>query len=991
MAPKRQPGQRQGQLWLRAHMNPYFFVAMRDEPEALVILARELDTLRHNRRILLADRPTSLILATVSTPGSLYDTLTLRNVAEREISYAMFAHSAAPLPGQAAPLEIQRFEFDRKRDDEISGNYDVEVPAAIQRRINGALRQECPGLARHAATPLLNILWSNNPGYVRISPPIRVARTLFLFHEARQRGGLYLDCQPLDDGSGETRVAFAVGNPPQRDFLQQVLEVFHRLDLGISRAYCLTVSDGIHPYFLSTFYVRGRDGAALTAAAALGKRLREELCNTQLLATTSPVYGEFVAKGVMSGAEASLVDAFICFCHTSLAHSQPDRYDLVVVRRAFHANPQLTRQLVGLFRLRFDPEEHDRDVRYPVALADAEAAVAGYHTGRRHLDETRRTIFGCALLLIRHTLKSNACVLEKQALAFRLDPVYLSELGAEFTADLPAAPPFRVTFFFSRAGFAYHVGFSDIARGGWRTVIARSQDDLLTGAATLFRETFVLAHTQHAKNKDIYEGGSKLVALLDTTDLQSGSDDAAVETIRLYKLQYGIASAFFDLFVTRDGVASHPAVVDYYRDDEAIELGPDENMHDIMVEEIARMARRRGYLLGAGIMSSKQVGINHKEFGVTSTGVVTFAEITMAELGIDLRRDPCRVKLTGGPNGDVAGNAIRLLLERAPQVQLVLILDGSAALVDPAGASHDELRRILLRHDLAAFDPQALHPGGMLLYRSGSRKDGLCRRYRKVTRTADGLSEEWISSDEFAMLYGELIFNVPADLFIPAGGRPETIDDQNWARFLAADGTPSARAIVEGANSFLTPQARLELQRRGVLIMRDAAANKCGVISSSYEIIANLLLDDAEFLAHKGRYVDDVLAILVKRAGDEARLILKRRRDHPECLCTEISDALSSEINSLYARLFAWFQAHPERTLREPYRRALLAHLPAMLRDEPRFRRRLRRLPPKYRAAILAAEIGSSLIYRGDRDADFLDLVQLHLQRNFSQSALLEY
>jgi len=56
-----------------------------------------------------------------------------------------------------------------------------------------------------------------------------------------------------------------------------------------------------------------------------------------------------------------------------------------------------------------------------------------------------------------------------------------------------------------------------------------------------------------------------------------------------------------------------------------------------------------------------------------------------------------------------------------------------------------------------------------------------------------------------------------------------------------------------------------------------------------------------------------------------------------------------------------------------------------MLREEPVFRRRLKQLPPKYRAAILAAEIASSLVYRGDHDSDFFDLLQLHLQRNFPQ------
>ena len=116
--------------------------------------------------------------------------------------------------------------------------------------------------------------------------------------------------------------------------------------------------------------------------------------------------------------------------------------------------------------------------------------------------------------MIRHTLKTNAFVAEKHALAFRLDPRYLDDLGEMFTSGLPPERPFRVTFFFTRNALGFHVGFSDIARGGWRTVIARTWDDVVTAANTLFREVYVLAHTQHIKNKDIYEGGSKMVTLL---------------------------------------------------------------------------------------------------------------------------------------------------------------------------------------------------------------------------------------------------------------------------------------------------------------------------------------------------------------------------------------------------------------------------------------------------------------------------------------------
>lgn len=976
----KQPSERAAnRQWLREQMNPYFFVSMKDEPEAMQLLERELGSLKFNKRLLLADREKSLIVAMNNVPGSLYESL--RRILEREISYAMIAHSEGGLPGSDRTLEIQRFEFDRKSNEEIIVGKDVLVPEAIRRKVRADLQKNYPEFDMKDFDRLLRIVWLNNETYVRISSPSRVAQVLQLFQKGNRSNGLYLDMEPMEGGK-ESRVHFAVGNPPQKEFLVQVFEVFNRLDLGVNRAYCLTVSNGYHPYFLGTFYVRRRDQKLLERDSALFNELQQELYNTQIISTRSYAYREFVTTKVMPGEDASLVNAFISFCHSNLAHNQPDRFGLEDVQSAFHCHPEIGLQLVNLFRARFDPALADREVRYENVLAETRRAVAEYNTGHRYLDEIRQQIFRCALIFITNTLKTNFFVTSKQALAFRLNPAYLDELGSTFTSDLPAAKPFRVTFFFSRFGFGYHIGFSDIARGGWRTVIARTPDDFITSANTLFRENFVLAHTQHLKNKDIYEGGSKLVMILDASDLNRAGE-REMETTRLYKLQYGVINAFLDIFVTENGVVKHPQVVDYYREEEPIEIGPDENMHDSMIEAIAYLSRQRGYILGMGIISSKKIGINHKEYGVTSTGVVSFAEITMQELGIDIRKDSYSIKFTGGPNGDVAGNAIRLLLERSPLVQFRLILDGTAALFDPEGADHDALRRIVLKDDLDAFAPEALHPGGFMLFRSGSRKDGLRELYRKVTKTATGLQEEWISIDEFSREFGELIFTVQADLFIPGGGRPETIDISNWERFFLPDGSPSAKVIIEGANSFITPDARVQLQRRGVIIMRDASANKCGVISSSYEIIANLLLTEKEFLEQKERYVADVLDILQMRAEDEARLILARHRQQPTLLYTEISDALSNEINGHYARLFAFFQKHPDLCLTPLYRRVILSHLPRIMREDARYRRRLSQLPQKYRFAILAAEIGSSMVYKTDQEAAFEDAIRLHLARNF--------
>ncbi len=969
--------------WLFANMHPYFFITMKEEADAIAQLAGKLHLLLRERKITLTDQDKKLILARVDIPGSLYDTL--KTLREREVSYAEMSHSYSPIPGIGHDLEIQRFEFDRKGHEEIAGADEIEIPSKIRKSVQAMMRRLYPGFDFESFDSMLRLLWLNNEGYVRISPPERIARVMHLYQEGKRHDGLYLDVETKEDGAHhlESRLLFSVGNPPQQEFLTQVGEIFQRLDIGVRRSYSLIINTGIHPYFLGTFYVLTHSGELVEKGGELFEKLKTELYNTQILSTESPAYTDFVAHRVMTGEEASLTDAFAAFCHTVLAHSQPDRFGKGFVREAFHSEPDLTLKLIDLFRNKFDPDIKEREPLYDKSLEEAESLLDAYNTGHRYLDETRKTVFRAALAFIKHTLKTNFFVPEKHALAFRLDPVFLSELTSDFTADLPEETPFRITFFFTRHAQGYHVGFSDIARGGWRTIVCRTQDEHTTNTRSVFREVFVLAHTQHLKNKDIYQGGSKLTIVMDATDL----DEPISVTQRLYKVQYGVINAFLDLFVTENGAAKNPRVVDYYREEEPIELGPDENMHDAMIEFIARQAQKRGYVLGIGIMSSKKVGINHKEYGVTSRGVIKFAETAMQEEGVDISEAPFSVKFTGGPNGDVAGNAMRLLLERCPRAEIRSIIDGTAGLYDPKGASPVELGRIVLREDLEGFDPQALNPGGFILFRHERRQEGLRTLYRKVSGTEKGAQEEWITADEFNRKMDDLLYSVPADLFLPCGGRPETLDRSNWKRILDENGKPKVRVIVEGANSFISPEARLEIQKQGVVILRDASANKCGVISSSYEIIANLLMTEAEFLAHKEAYVRDVLSILEKRAEEEAGLIFERHRreeaSRPQPY-TEISFAISMEINAFYARLFDFFQERSELADQPLFRKVILNHLPALIRTEQRFKRRVKELPRKIKFAILASEIATMIVYQGGWELGFEARLREYLKAYFA-------
>lgn len=252
-------------------------------------------------------------------------------------------------------------------------------------------------------------------------------------------------------------------------------------------------------------------------------------------------------------------------------------------------------------------------------------------------------------------------------------------------------------------------------------------------------------------------------------------------------------------------------------------------------------------------MSSKQgAGFNHKQFGVTSEGVAVFMEVALKSiLGIDPSKQPFTMKITGGPDGDVAGNLIKILLrDYGKNVIIVGIADGSGCVEDPNGLDHKELLRLVsVSSPVIRFHKHLLSSEGQLF---------------------DGLTEEG------ALRRNSMHCRLKADVFVPAGGRPNTINSDNWRAFLDENGDPSSKLIVEGANLFLNADARTRLFKEAhVAIVKDSSANKCGVITSSCEVAASMLLSEREFLELKEPLVADVLKKLRDLARLEAELLFR--------------------------------------------------------------------------------------------------------------------
>jgi glutamate dehydrogenase len=109
---------------------------------------------------------------------------------------------------------------------------------------------------------------------------------------------------------------------------------------------------------------------------------------------------------------------------------------------------------------------------------------------------------------------------------------------------------------------------------------------------------------------------------------------------------------------------------------------------------IVNRAAKRNYSTPNAFMSSKpRAGINHKVYGVTSEGVNCYLDVALRQvLSIDPTREKFTVKMTGGPDGDVAGNEIKILLrEYGENATIVGIADGFGSAEDPDGLDHDEV------------------------------------------------------------------------------------------------------------------------------------------------------------------------------------------------------------------------------------------------------------------------------------------------------------
>lgn len=541
-----------------------------------------------------------------------------------------------------------------------------------------------------------------------------------------------------------------------------------------------------------------------------------------------------------------------------------------------------------------------------------------------------------------HLLKTNFYKFDKAAISFRLDPGFLK--GSKYP-DVP----YGVFLVIGNDFTGFHVRFDDVARGGVRVIRSMNDHAYRLNQIGLFSEAYGLAYTQQKKNKDIPEGGSKGAILL-AKDSQ--------ENVSIAFKKY--VDSLLDLLLLDN---SSTDVCNHYGKEELLFLGPDENTANLM-DWAALHSKSRGYKFWKAFTTGKSTsigGIPHDIYGMTTNSVHEVALGVMRRSGLD-ETQITKVQ-TGGPDGDLGSNEIIMSKDKT-----IAIVDGSGVLFDPQGINRDELLELAnKRVTIDQFDISKLSSGGFRVL---------------------------VSEKDVVLPNGEVVENgthfrnnfhlhplAQADFFIPCGGRPESINISNVGK-LIVNGKPRWKAIVEGANLFITQEAREILEKHGVVLYKDASSNKGGVTSSSCEVLAALSFSNEEFEKNMQvkdgvipqfyqTYVEDVVAKIKHNARSEFECIWDEheRSKIPRCQLTNILSDKINKINEEIKKSSVW----EDKVLA---RRVLEEALPKTLLKELGFDTITERVPETYLKAIFSAHLASSYIYKYGLTASEFDFYE---------------
>jgi glutamate dehydrogenase len=531
------------------------------------------------------------------------------------------------------------------------------------------------------------------------------------------------------------------------------------------------------------------------------------------------------------------------------------------IEAALAAQPQVARQLIALFKLRFDPRLRD-DARSSEAAAQA-AAIEAALEGIANLNEDRA--LRQMLALIQATLRVNfwrrdASGRPRPYLSFKLDPTKVP--------GLPEPRPMFEIFVYGTRFEAVHLRGGKVARGGLRW--SDRPDDFRT-------EVLGLLKAQMVKNAVIVPVGSKGGFVLKKAPPAGEREALLAEAVACYQ---DFLRGLLDLTdnIVAGQVVPPPDTVRHDGDDPYLVVAADKGTATFS-DYANAVSREYGHWLGDAFASGGSAGYDHKKMGITARGAWESVKRHFRELGVDTQTTDFTVVGIGDMSGDVFGNGMLL----SPHIKLVAAFDHRHVFVDPdpdPGQSWNERKRLfdLPRSSWADYDATLISAGGGVWSRSAKSIPISPQAARRLAIEASSLTpNELINAILKAPV--DLLYNGGIGTYVKASSEShaEVGDRANDA--IRVDGRElRCKVVAEGGNLGCTQRGRIEYALMGVngsggRINTDAIDNSGGVDTSDHEVNIKILLGLA--IADGELTVKQRNALLAQMQDEVATLVLR--------------------------------------------------------------------------------------------------------------------
>ncbi|MCW2814259.1 MAG: gdhB 2, partial [Nocardioides sp.] len=439
--------------------------------------------------------------------------------------------------------------------------------------------------------------------------------------------------QDLDAGAGEARLKlFRIGAPLS---LSQILPMLSSMGVEVvdERPYTLTgLERQSHVYEFGLRY-----------AGTLPEEARG-LFQDAIRAVWDGFTETDGFNGLVLGARLGWRQAALLRAYAKYMKQGGSPFALDYIEDALASNVDITRMLVELFEVRFDPdrtesEGHDGSAVERRILAALDDVVS--------LDHDR--ILRSYLTLVKATLRTNYFQHAGPAGAEGTPHRYISlKLEPSAIPDLPEPRPQYEIFVYSPRVEGVHLRFGAVARGGLRWSDRR--DDFRT-------EVLGLVKAQMVKNTVIVPVGAKGGFFAKNLPDPTVDRDAwLAEGIACYTT---FISGLLDVTdnLVEGRTVPPERVVRHDGDDSYLVVAADKGTATF--SDIANgVAKDYGFWLGDAFASGGSVGYDHKAMGITARGAWVSVQRHFREMDVDCQTQDFTCVGIGDMSGDVFGNGM---------------------------------------------------------------------------------------------------------------------------------------------------------------------------------------------------------------------------------------------------------------------------------------------------------------------------------------------